>query len=80
MSNETPTCTCIAAVNKLLALRDTKLMVPIYGPQLCMVQTMKLDDKKRGKPVSVFASFCPFCGIKYVKPEGFMSGGAEVLQ
>ena len=30
-----------------------------------IVSTMKLDEKKRIKPISLFASYCPFCGEKY---------------
>lgn len=58
-------CDCIETVQTLLAKYNTQLVLPIFGPQRLFVETMKLDDKKRGKPKSMFASFCPFCGEQY---------------
>lgn len=58
-------CECIETVNAELAPRNTKIVIPMFGPQRPFVETCKLDDKKRGKPVGLFASFCPFCGVKY---------------
>lgn len=58
-------CDCIKTVNEFLALHNTKIELPWMGPQRPFVQTMKLDDKKRGKPKMMFASCCPFCGERY---------------
>ena len=30
-----------------------------------IIATEKIDKKKRGKPPTVYASFCPICGKKY---------------
>jgi hypothetical protein len=58
-------CDCMDEVNAKLAERNTKIELPWFGPQLPRVITMKLDDKKRGKPMGMFCTFCPFCGEKY---------------
>ncbi|WP_439392580.1 hypothetical protein ACRQ5Q_24470 [Bradyrhizobium sp. PMVTL-01] len=56
-------------VNEKLAEHNTKIELPLIGRQQPFVSTIKLDDKKRGKPILVFASFCPFCGEKYPSEE-----------
>jgi len=58
-------CDCIATTNAFLKDRNTQILVPMFGPQRPFVETVKLDDKKRGKPAMMFASNCPFCGEKY---------------
>ncbi|UQD69244.1 hypothetical protein JEY40_24830 [Bradyrhizobium japonicum] len=57
-------CDCIEKTNTHLAQHNTKIMLPWVGPKLPFVETIKLDEKKRGKPVKMFASHCPFCGEK----------------
>jgi hypothetical protein len=59
------TCDCVAKVNEMLAGNNTKIVLPMIGPQRTFVETCKVDEKKRGKPSLMFASFCPFCGSKY---------------
>ncbi len=69
-------CSCIEVVNAELASRNTQIHLPMFvvrGTPKPFVETIKLDDKKRGKPIAVFASYCPFCGIQYTPnrvPEG----------
>lgn len=62
-------CGCIDRVDGLLKERgNTALNVPMFvddGPVRLFVETMKRDEKKRGKPEKLFANFCPFCGEKY---------------
>lgn len=58
-------CDCIARVNEKLAEHNSKIELPWFGPQMPRVITRKKDDKKRGKPIHMFATFCPFCGTKY---------------
>lgn len=72
-------CDCIQAANKFLAEHNTRIELPWFGPQRPFVQTMKLDDKKRGKPKMMFASRCPFCGERYPEPEKYLKsdGGVE---
>lgn len=61
-------CDCIAKANEHLREHNTKIELPMWsasGVLAPFVQTMKLDEKKRGKPTMIFASYCPFCGEKY---------------
>ena len=70
-------CNCIEETNKSLkeehAEWNTMLNIPIsfnyHTGQMhtlkVIISTMKLDDKKRQKPITLFASYCPFCGEKY---------------
>jgi len=69
------TCNCIETVNQKLleAGKNTAISVPLFfafegektrGP-CCVIETKKANDKVREKPSSIFATFCPFCGIKY---------------
>lgn len=62
---------CIKAANEKLATRNTCVNVAqtfnfsseTEGERL-LVATMKVDEKKRGKALAVFATYCPFCGVK----------------
>lgn len=63
-------CDCNERVDGLLKERgsNTVLNLPMFvgdGPARVFVETMKRDEKKRGKPEKMFANFCPFCGEKY---------------
>lgn len=62
-------CDCMDTVNVKLAEHNTKIELPWFGPQLPRIITMKADQKKRGKPMGIFATFCPFCGEKYQQNE-----------
>ena len=66
-------CDCIEKTNGFLAEHNTKIELPWFGPQRPFVVTMKVDDKKRGKPRMMFASCCPFCGEKYPKADRLLS-------
>lgn len=62
-------CNCIQTVNDELAKlkANTEIFVPLTLSKITRVciETQKIDDKKRGKTMRVFASFCPFCGQDY---------------
>ncbi len=57
---------CIKRINALLADRNTEISTAISfadpARELIRIATNKADAAKRGKPVSFFASYCPFCG------------------
>lgn len=66
-------CNCIATINKKLAERNTRLAQPYVvlieseehlGLGRVLIETEKVADHKRGKPMPVASSFCPFCGEK----------------
>jgi hypothetical protein len=59
---------CIKRVNEHLAAHNTELAsaISFSNPkaELIQITTTKRDAKLRGKPMNMFASFCPFCGAK----------------
>lgn len=63
-------CDCIETVDKKLkeAGHNTTIKLPLMlggGAARPMVVTEKADSDIRKKPISVFATFCPFCGDKF---------------
>lgn len=62
-------CNCIEEVNAKLLERNTVLLEPIFitndKARRLFVETRQLE-KGRGKKkaMSVFTTFCPFCGVK----------------
>jgi hypothetical protein len=57
---------CIEKMNALLAPYNTQLL-PVFQfsedmPQRIVIATDKLDAKKRGKPMLLYAKYCPMCG------------------
>lgn len=64
--------TCVQEVNAQLERHNTALAsaFSLGRPQqeLILLATVKADSKKRGKPVSMYASFCPFCGVSLKEP------------
>ena len=60
-------CECIERVNERLVEHNTVLNSNILNKKQLFVETTKLDKKKRGKPIMMSASFCPFCGIEIYK-------------
>ena len=67
-------CDCIEAVNKKLSEKNvnTQIKVPLLlnsnmsaqGSKVQIV-TEKENSDVRKKPISVFSSYCPFCGEQY---------------
>lgn len=59
---------CVTRVNEKLALHNTKLAEIISlsekPRELIQVTTTKRNAAARGKPVAMFASYCPFCGAE----------------
>jgi len=65
-------CGCLDKVNKALAARNTVVetcftMNFATGEQgeAILLQTAKVDPKKREKPLKVETNYCPWCGVKY---------------
>ena len=64
-------CNCIQVINNELAERKTNTEIHVLFTmskivRVC-IETEKIDGNKRGKPMKVFATFCPFCGTEYAK-------------
>jgi hypothetical protein len=59
---------CVKRVNEGLAAYNTALGYGISLSQpereLIPLLTVKADDKVRGKPATMYAAYCPFCGEK----------------
>jgi hypothetical protein len=71
---ENSMCNCIEEVEKKLSEsgRNTKLDIPItfsathkMSANRVTISTCKRDEKKREKPLRMFAAHCPFCGLPY---------------
>jgi len=65
-------CGCVKKIDKGLASHNTAIEVGFTmnfttGTQgdCLLIQTRKVDPKKRGRPRPLFACYCPFCGTKY---------------
>lgn len=63
-------CNCVETVNEKLKERNTRLTQAIVLGE-CSHDGLMLETEQvetgRGKPkkVSMFLTFCPFCGVKY---------------
>jgi len=63
------TCDCITTVDAKLAERNTRITLPIMlgADQTArpMIVTEQIETGRgKQKAVSMFATFCPFCGVK----------------
>jgi hypothetical protein len=63
-------CRCIAKVNADLFARgkNAEIRTNIFGTQRCLIVLDKIDkiNNKCGKLPLVAATYCPFCGKRYV--------------
>lgn len=63
-------CNCISTVDAMLAERNTRIMVPIMlgadqTPRPMIVTDQIETGRGKKKAVGMFATFCPFCGVRY---------------
>ena len=64
-------CNCIETVDAMLAERNTRLTQPLVfsddqSPRL-MIVTEQIDTGRgKKKACGMFATYCPFCGVKMV--------------
>lgn len=68
-------CTCREAINERLAVSNARIATGFcFSPVENQIRRMelappmivleKIDSKKRGKPPTLLATWCPFCGDK----------------
>ena len=59
-------CNCIVKVDADARMIEgnTRVLTNLFGT-IVAVSTVKRDEKKRGRPLTLAATFCPFCGEKY---------------
>lgn len=66
-------CDCVAQTDRYLASRNSRLVTRhIYNVKMdtqgerLVILTEKIDPTRHGRAVSMFATYCPFCGEKLV--------------
>lgn len=72
-------CNCIAEVDKVLREKEMTLEVSFLMPDfraMLPIQTRWIDGvKRRKKPTTILASFCPFCGMRVNDDEATTGSG-----
>ena len=61
-------CDCIKTMNDALKERNIEIVVNLIGPERAYVETHILTPKRGFRRPMLQASFCPFCGEKYLTP------------
>lgn len=60
-------CECIELANKALAAKNTRVehinILPDMSERIA-IRTVKINERSRTGPVTLMATFCPFCGVK----------------
>lgn len=70
-------CNCAEEVDAKLAEHNTRLLRALcFRPpgERLMIETEIVEKKRGARAMSIFPSFCPFCGTKYPEPEGSAHG------
>lgn len=65
-------CDCIKTVDAKLKAHNTRLSLALcFNParERLMIATEVVEKKRGARPVAMFPSFCPFCGLKYPEPK-----------
>lgn len=62
-------CSCFKQIDEHLKAYGGELLRNLFGPPRAIVSTYR-EKAVRGKKMPiVFATFCPFCGVRYPKDE-----------
>lgn len=77
-------CECMSRIDGVLREHNTKLAVSFClsadlstADILPIVATEKVHRTLRGKPRTVLATFCPFCGMRYKRADKMLSKKAR---
>ena len=78
------TCECIERVNTAMRNQGQNQEVTAsirLRPEgvfaFAVIETEKVDPRRRTKDPRLIATFCPFCGVKYAQPSEPSSTGEE---
>ncbi len=65
-------CNCLEKINKQLKDHNTEIVTTMTDPlgDAIWLPHLKVKPLKGKKAVTVFPSYCPFCGEKYKKELG----------
>lgn len=65
-------CNCLSNMDAMLADRNTRLIHSVslgvdgqLGFTRPVLETEKVDPRKKGRHARVVPTFCPFCGTRY---------------
>jgi hypothetical protein len=59
-------CKCVDEANKALKPRHTHVVTTVFSGMVGIRTELNYDAPKRTRAVSLIATFCPFCGVRYV--------------
>ena len=60
-----PKCRCVATADRLLRARHTQVDTTLFTGMVAVRTSLRHDAPKRVRAVTVIATFCPFCGVRY---------------
>jgi hypothetical protein len=69
-------CDCVKEVDAMLRDKNAVLVTTLFGDPKVVIQTVKLEPRKRGSLPYMLASYCPFCGEAYAKAGGITTAEA----
>jgi hypothetical protein len=71
---------CVSRINEQLKVHNTKIgwaySLSTPPQELIPILTIKAEDSVRKKPMALYASFCPFCGVSLRPKPIDQEGGA----
>lgn len=64
---------CVKLINEQLKAGNTEISMGISfndpARELIQIATTKAATSQRGRPTTLYATFCPFCGVKLESQE-----------
>jgi len=60
-----PKCKCVDMADKALAAYHSCVVTTLFTGMVGVCTELVPGAPKRARPVSLIATFCPFCGVRY---------------